>query len=156
MPAPTIYEDEGVLADYMLSVLDAIGTDLQLSASPTSSSDLGHFTEAVNDTLLQYGTDDVASITGTANITKLRAIARMHAWRLAKTRASALYNFSDGSQRLEREKVFDHCVSQLTQAEDDLVGLGIGIAAAPVVKITSLNWRQDPYGPFNPLESGSE
>ncbi|MFW6182848.1 MAG: hypothetical protein ACOC8X_03555 [Chloroflexota bacterium] len=81
MAIPTGYtEDE--LAQYMHETLGADDVARQLDWTPEE----GHYDEAVFETLMAYGTDDIESITGLQNIRRLRAIARRELWRLVMQR----------------------------------------------------------------------
>ena len=73
MAAPTSY-DENTLAVYMDTLLGSLADVLDW----TSGS--GSFDEAINETLLAYGVDDIADAT---DIRKLRTLARREVWALA-------------------------------------------------------------------------
>src|SRR5678816_2742471 len=115
----------------MVSVLDAIAADLGINATPSTSGDLGNMTEPVVDVLIAYGETDITRITGIDNIAKLRAIARVHALKIARRRASVLYNFADGSQRLDLGQIYEHIARELSEAESELGSMGVG-PGAPV------------------------
>lgn len=150
MPIPVSYsEDE--LAAFMLAELGDVGADLGLStAEDDVKGPLGDFTEPVNDVLLDYGTDDIASIEGTTNIKTLRAIGAVHAWRLAQKRAAARYDMTDGTQRLNRGQVFAAIQKQLQQAERIAGALGAtSTASRLVVKVGRMQYAEDPYQPID-------
>lgn len=147
MATPTSYTEDD-LAAYMLGELGDVGADLTLSAAASATKgDLGDFTEPVNDVLLDYGRQDVTAITGEANIAKLRALGKVHAWRLARKRAAARYNFSDGTQRLERAAVFSMIDKELAAAEGIAAELGATASGRLVVKVGTMRYAQDPYAP---------
>lgn len=143
MTVPASYASEAALASYMLGVLGDVGKDLGISMVPTAEGVPGDFAEPINDVLLTYGADTVGVISGTESVAKLRAIARVYAWRLALSRAAARYDFSDGTQSLKRSQVFSQIKSALAQAESDAAALGVG--TAPVVKVGSISYIDDPY-----------
>lgn len=114
MPAPTAYTEQQ-LAIYMLSSIGNLGTVLELTAD--------HFREAVNDTLLAYG--DVDSIGDADDIKKLRALAKVEAWRVAVEQSSGMYNFQSHDGRYDRATIH-------AQA---LVGLGLAENAAAIYTV---------------------
>lgn len=83
MPIPTVYT-ELQLAEYMHQVLgdDEVARDLGWSVVE------GDYDEAVEETMLALGVDDLAGVTGLANIRLLRAVARRELWRLVMQRTA--------------------------------------------------------------------
>lgn len=106
-PIPVSYSEE-TLAAYMLAVLADVGSVLGFDGD--------EFDEAINDTLLAYGEDDIADAT---DIAKLRALARVEAWKLALIAAAARYDVSDGTQSLKRSQILSQIKSALAVAVDD-------------------------------------
>lgn len=86
MPVPTAYTEDQ-LAEYMHSVLGQVAVALGLEA-PLS------YHEAIVDTLLAYG--DGVTIAQATNIKKLRALAKLKAWEVAKAHAAAYVSQSIG------------------------------------------------------------
>lgn len=76
MALPTIY-DEYLLGTYMQEAVKGVADALKL--------ELTDFDEAVNDTLLAYGVTNIAQAT---DIAKLRALAKVEAWRTVVNRAA--------------------------------------------------------------------
>jgi len=154
MPAPTSYSEDD-LAAYMLQELGDVGQDLALSATANATGDLGDFTEPVNDVLLDFGTDDITTISGSADIRGLRALAAVHAWRLARKRAAARYDQADGTQSLKRSQVFGMIDKNLSLAEDIAAALGYGSPASQlVIKVGHIHYVQDPYLPIDESPAG--
>lgn len=154
MPAPASYT-EAQLAVYMLAELGDVGADLGLSTDTSGSLLYGDLTEPVNDVLLDYGTDDIASISGTENIRGLRALGAVHAWRLAQKRAAARYDVADGTQNLKRSQVFGAINKQLAAAESIAAALGYGAAGGKlVVKVGAVRYVEDPFLPIDESPTG--
>jgi len=110
MPVPTSYT-ETTLADFMHDALGNVAGALGYS-SPTS------YSEAVNDTLLAYGTDDISTISGQANIIKLRALSKVFAWRKAVGDLSSRYKFSADGGSYERQQMFENAKATLAMLEE--------------------------------------
>lgn len=104
---------ENELAEYMETVLADLGEDLGLSASA------GDFSESVIDTLLDYGVTAITEISGAKAVRKLRALARVNAWRLAVARCAPHYDFKDGDQSLTRSQLQDQAQEALSIAQAD-------------------------------------
>lgn len=83
MPVPTSYT-ESQLKDYMLSVTSRVATAIQ---DWTAS----NFAEAVTDTLIAYGVDDIADA---EEIGKLRGLARVFAWQAMVEATAAQFDSS--------------------------------------------------------------
>lgn len=149
MPPPTSYtEDE--LASFMLAELGDVGADLGIKADETALGTFGDMTEPVNDVLLDYGTDDISTVTSSYAIRGLRALGSVHAWRLAQKRAAARYDMADGSQNLKRSQLFGQIAKQLQIAEGTAAALGVGAPGSTlVVKVGTIRYTQDPYAPID-------
>jgi hypothetical protein len=92
MPIPSSYT-ENQLRDFMLASLQELGAVLGLTAES--------FAEAVNDTLLAYGVAEIANAT---NVAKLRALARVEAWRAAVAAASARIDWSEAGASFKQSQ----------------------------------------------------
>lgn len=146
MPAPTAYTEDA-LAAYMLQELGDVGDDLGIST--------GGLAEPVNDVLLDYGTDDISTITGVKNIHGLRALAAVHAWRVAFKNATARYDMADGTQNLKRSQVLAGIAKQLLMAESVACTLGYGPAGSGLkITVERVNYVQDPYLPIDESPTG--
>jgi hypothetical protein len=74
MAAPTSYSETS-FKQYLLYAIGAVATSLGWTFSTNQVA------EALNETLLCYGEDDIAAITGAANLLKLRTLGRREIWR---------------------------------------------------------------------------
>lgn len=135
MTAPTTYTTQE-LAEYMHTVLGDVAAALGWSA-PDS------YTEAINETLLTYGVSDIADAT---DIRKLRAIARVEAWKLAVGSLAARYDFGLADrQEFKRSQMLAGAKEALALAQADAASLGVGGGPQQVVGRTRLRYINDPY-----------
>lgn len=135
MAAPSSYSETG-LADYMHTVLGPVATALAYT-SPAS------YVEAVNEALLDYGTDDISTVSGRDNIRKLRALAMVQVWRMVVQQLSTDYDFSAGNSTFNRSQMQKQAAEALSRAEQTAMTLG----ATPgyVVGIDTITHIHDPY-----------
>jgi hypothetical protein len=133
MPVPTSYTEEE-LAQYMHAALGKVAEALGLTA-PDS------YEEAINDALLAYGQTDIAQISGTAGVRKLRALARVAAWRFVIANFAALYDFSADNASYSRSQLLANAEKALKVAEDAAVAYSDAYAGK-IVKVRHVN---DPY-----------
>lgn len=101
---PAVYTDL-TLAEYMETVTRNITAALGWSADD--------FSEAVTDTMIAYGVTDLDDAT---DIPKLRALAKVEAWRTVVDGTAADFNFSADGGNYSREQVHDHAVAALDRA----------------------------------------
>lgn len=131
MAAPVAYTEPELQA-YMLDVLADVASALGMTELSLQ--------EAVNDTLLAYGVADIAAAT---DIPRLRALARVAAWRAALARASSWYRFSADGATYNREQVAKQIRDMLGLAEADAAAYDGGTGGVQVavlaVRLT------DPY-----------
>jgi hypothetical protein len=129
MPIPSSYTEDGI-AQYMLNVLE--------NAGPAAEWTSADFEEQVVDLLLDYGVTDIASAT---DITKLRSLARVQAWRKVVAAVSGDFDFSADEAEYNRRVVFEHARTMLEEAER--------AAAEWLEKLWatqgSMTWEDDPY-----------
>src|SRR4051812_31054161 len=136
MAVPTVYTTTS-LAVYLKYVpgdlLDVLGWD----------TDSPQVQEAVNDALLEYGETDVASISGTDAVRRLRALARRAIWRAIVQATANWYSITDNGQKLERQQVNDQALKALEQADIDCRAAG----ADPALSVNVLHVQRvrDPY-----------
>lgn len=133
MPLPVTYT-ETTLAEYMHSALGDTAVALGWTA-PDS------YDEAVNETMLAYGTTDLSQVAGSANLRRLRAYARVEAWRQAMQYTAADFAFSADGASYSRDQIHEHAKAQLALAEADLLRMGFRIAT------DRLRYVHDPYTP---------
>lgn len=91
MAAPSSYTEQ-TLAEYMHGVL---GNDEMARALSWSVAE-GDYGDAVDETLLAYGVDDISEISGRNNIRKLRTLARRELWRLVMQRTAGMHDTTAG------------------------------------------------------------
>lgn len=146
MAIPTSYTEK-TLGQYMQTLLGAVARGLALNAGPN---DAGDFTEAVNDCLLAYGTEDISTISGIAPITKIRALARVYAWQYVVTNFAALYDFSADGGQYNRSQLFKQAKESLVLAQQ----AALPYDPAYAVQVSVIDHTQDPYRYRSEDESG--
>lgn len=136
MALPASYT-EATLAAYMATELGQLATALGYSGS-------AGYQEAVNGALALYGVADVAQAT---DIAKLRALARLEAWKLAAS--GAAYDFSADGASFSRSQLMDQINARLRAAELEAASYADlpGYAAA----VTGVTYTEDYYA-----DTGSE
>jgi len=137
MAIPSSYTEK-TLAEYMHVMLGKVAEALNLHFNPTDAGDYG---EAVNDALLEYGETTIASITGTANLQKLRALARVAAWQYVINNFAALYDFSADGASYNRSQLFKNAQESLKLAEQAALPYSSNYSA----KIVAVDHKHDPY-----------
>ncbi len=139
MAAPTAYT-EATLAAYMHDVLGNVATALGYLAASS-------YTEAVNETLLQYGVDDIAEVSGQDAIRLLRALARAQAWRKVANDTAGDYDFKTDSTTFNRSQVHKQALLNLTAAisEADALAAELGQATGYVIEKARARYKDDPY-----------
>jgi len=137
MTLPASYTEKS-LAEYMHTLLGKTARALDLHPGPN---DAGDYAESVNDALLAYGTDDIATVSGLASLLKMRILARVAAWQYVVNNFAALYDFSADGGRYNRSQLFEQSKKALELAE--LAALPY--APAYQAKIVSVDHKQDPY-----------
>lgn len=137
MAIPASYTEK-TLAEYMHVMLGKTAKALGLHFDPGGP---GDYAEAVNDALLSYGTEDVATITGIENIKKLRALARVAAWQYVVDNFAALYNFSADGGSYSRGQLFEHAKEALKIAEYNARLLD----SSYTIRIRKVDHVHDPY-----------
>ena len=137
MAAPTSYTEKQ-LAEYMHVMLGKTAKALGLHFDPNGP---GDYVEAVNDALIAYGAENIATITGIANIKKLRVLARVAAWQYVVDNFAALYNFSADGGSYSRGQLFEHAKEALKMAEQ----AALPYASNNVIRIRKMDHVHDPY-----------
>lgn len=138
MAAPSSYS-ETTLAQYMQEVLSEVATILGWTTTPDD------YQTAVDETLLQYGVDDITTVTGRENIKKLRTLARVEVWRQAMAATAGDYDFSADGGRYNRSQVHEQAKAQHAMALQDAMAYGLDNYR---VTIDSINHIHDPYEYF--------
>lgn len=137
MPIPTSYTEK-TLAEYMHTMLGKTARALSLQLSPDGA---GDYAEAVIDALLLYGAENIASITGMANIQKLRALAKVAAWRHVVNNFAALYDFSADGGNYHRGQLFENAQAALKAAERQALSFDPNYS----IRIRKVDHVHDPY-----------
>ncbi|HLE52704.1 MAG TPA: hypothetical protein VI755_11615 [Anaerolineales bacterium] len=137
MAIPAAYTEK-TLGQYMQTLLGKVASALALTAGP---SDAGDFSEAVNDAVLACGTTDISTITGLANITKLRALARVAAWRYVVDNFAALYDFSADGGSYSRSQLFKQAKESLVLAQQ----AALPYDPAYQAQVVAIDQKHDPY-----------
>ncbi|MCX6081786.1 MAG: hypothetical protein NTW32_19850 [Chloroflexi bacterium] len=136
MTVPSVYSEKS-LAEFMQAELGKVAVLLAYAAG---AADAGSYAEAVNESVLRYGSVLIADCT---EILKLRALARVEAWRKACNDLTTVYKFSSDGSSFERETVYRQAVQNLNRA--------LGLAAeydpggAYVISISRAVPVNDPY-----------
>lgn len=135
MTTPTSYT-EATLAAYMHATLGDVASALGW-ASGTAS-----YGEAVNETALAYGVDDITTITGRENIARLRALARAESWRQVMAYTAGDFDFSADGASYNRSQVHAQAKAALQLAEADAMRYG---AYGFDVVVQNVRDVHDPY-----------
>lgn len=129
MTPPTVYT-ETTLAEFMLSELGATAAAVGLT--------LAGLAEAVNEAMLVYPCVVMADAT---NIQKIRAIARVEAWRAVCNQVAGDYDFADAGASYSRSQALQNAQKRLDQALADAAqyypGYQVGTA--------KISFTNDPY-----------
>lgn len=132
MAIPASYT-ESTLRDYMLSVTTNVASALGWTAT--------NFTEAVNDALVAYGVTDVADV---ADIAKLRALAKVEAWRACVDGTAADIEFTADGANFKRNQMHQQALAALERAQSEAVAKGYTTDYAPAIELGSMV-HADPY-----------
>lgn len=131
MAAPSSYT-ESSLADFMISALGEVADTLGWAT-------LADVQEAANDALVLYGASDAASA---SNIPKLRALARVAAWRMAVASLAARFDFTTDQQSFRRSQMLEGAQKALAQVEADAMVYGL---SGYSVELQNVRFVHDPY-----------
>jgi hypothetical protein len=139
MPVPSSYTEK-TLAEFMHVKLGNVAKALDLHFVPDGP---GDYAEAVNDALLLYGAEDISTISDTAGIRKIRALAMVAAWRHVVTNFAALFDFSADGASYNRSQLFDQASKALQLAED--AASEYSTSGAYTARLISVDHIHDPY-----------
>ena len=137
MPVPTAYTEKE-LAEFMHKRLGKVAKVLQLHLDPNGP---GDYEEAVTDSLLAYGTDDIATISGAEKIQRLRALALVAIWHHVITNWTTLYDFQADGSSYDRSQMFKNAQEALKLAETQ----ALPYSSTYFARITPIDHRHDPY-----------
>jgi hypothetical protein len=146
MAVPASYTEK-TLAQFVHVSLGRVAKALALNFGPN---DAGDYAEVINDTLLAYGTENIASITGVDNIQKLRTLAKAAAWQHVVNNFAALYDFSADGGQYSRSQMFKQAKESLELAQR----AALPYDTAYQVKVVAIDHKQDPYRYLTEDESG--
>lgn len=136
MAIPSSYT-EFTLASYMLTVTTNVAAALGWDAD--------NFEEAVNDALVAYGVTDIADAT---DIAKLRAIAKVEAWRAVVDGTAADIEFTADGANFKRNQMHSQALAALERAQAEAVAKGYislePAIEAPAIALGVMQWS-DPY-----------
>lgn len=142
MAIPTSYT-EATLKGYMLATLSDLGTVLGLATS--------NFDEAFNDALLAYGVTDIANAT---DIPKLRAFAKVEAWKVAVNAASGRIDWSEAGASFKQSQYRTAARDGLALAQSEAAQYGGGMAGYEVTVGQMV--LHDPYAWSEEEQAASE
>lgn len=133
MPVPTSYTEDQ-LKTFMVASLADVATVLGWSVATAQ------VVEAVYDALFAYfgGTGAIADAT---DMPKLRAAARVAAWRAAVGALAAKYDVTLDSQSFRRGSLLANAEKALEKAEREATALGVGSTVGVVLTVK----HTDPY-----------
>ena len=137
MPIPSAYTEK-TLAEYMHLMLGKTAQALDLHFGPD---DAGDYAQAVQDALLDYGAEDIAAISGVDGIRKLRALAKVAAWRHVVNNFAAFYDTSADGASYTRSQLFKQAKESLELAEDEALPYSPNYSA----RLVRVDHRHDPY-----------
>lgn len=139
MPVPSSYTEKS-LAEYMYKAIGKVAPFLKIQLGTVDAGDLS---EAVNDALIAYGTDNISLITGLSNIQKLRAVAEAAVWKYVVANFTVLYDFSADGATYNRSQVYKQARESLESSLTLLIASGYSVSYA--VKVKKANYTNDPY-----------
>lgn len=108
--------------------------------------DGGSYDEALNDALVGYGLDDVTTVTGRANLGKLRAHARAAVWACAVKSLAAWVNHSADGRSFSDGALQASAAENYKQAINELIRLD---TAAYSVTVQTVRDRHSPFHPIS-------
>jgi hypothetical protein len=137
MPLPANYTEE-TLATYLHTTLGGTATTLGWTAEAS-------YAEIVNDALLLYDetVEDITTITGRANLAKLRKLALLASWRVVLAQSAALYDQNADGADLSRSQIHKAASENVARLESECAEWLPLVAGE--MKIFSVEHTADPY-----------
>lgn len=114
MALPLTYT-EPTFAAFLHGLLGKVA--LVLGYTAPGADNVGGYGEAINEALAAYGTDTIASVTGQANLIKLRKLGALEAWRMAQRDAAGYVNWSADGQQYSESDLHEAITKNLQGAE---------------------------------------
>lgn len=143
MAVPSSYT-ELTLAGFMHKTIEDLTKSLGFN-EPTAGL-LGPYEEAVNQTLIDYGTATISTITGLENIAKLRAIAKVQVWHLVLNVITGDYDFRTAvDSQFLRSQFFKQAQKRLDDAVEEARRYGAYAQSTYIVERSSIRSIHDPY-----------
>jgi hypothetical protein len=136
MALPIEYS-EVTFAEYLHGLLYGISGVLGWSVADDS------YAEIINDTLVSYGAADITTITGEANLVRLRTIGKYQVWRAAVDGLASKYDYRQNNETFDLEKLQAHANVALRQAEQAASAYGVGSYTIRTQRVVR---TQEPYG----------
>lgn len=112
MAAPTTYT-ELTFKQYLHTALGAVAEVLGWTVAD------GAYNEIVNETLLAYGVDSIASVSGRDNIRKLRALGRVELWRAVVSETATDFDYKADGGDYKRSQAHQQAKAALEAAQDE-------------------------------------
>lgn len=140
MPLPANYTEVS-FAEYLHSQLYGVAGALGWTVADDS------YAEIITDTLVAYGESDIETITGEANLVKLRALGKYRVWCAAVDGLAAKYDYATNNQRFDLSQMQKMARTALQQAEQAAGAYGVGNYAIRVGRVIR---TQEPYSYIDP------
>ena len=106
----------------------------------------GSYDEIVNDALAAYGASDISTITGAANIQKLRTLARVYAMRRVVNQYASKFDFSADGNSVSRSQLNDMAGKALARFESE------AMAWLPEYAV-NVQRVDHPHNPYNSIDA---
>ncbi|MCC7017833.1 MAG: hypothetical protein IT564_11590 [Rhodospirillales bacterium] len=139
MAAPTSYT-ETTLREYLHGRLGSLASVLGWNVAD------GSYNEAVNDVLLAYGTADITTVSGAANINLLRAYGRYFLWKsVAEATVNEIdYTHADSGATYKHSQIHKQAKDMMKLVADEIVALG-GDVSGYEITAYEIEYTDDMY-----------
>lgn len=134
MAIPSVYT-ETTLADYMHDVLKDVADLLGWSVVNND------YDEAINETLLSMGVDDISEVTGRENLRKMRSFARMHVWQTVVNATAGNYDFKADGGSFNRSQIHEQALIALQVSQMEVLSFNDQYR----VGLDHIDFKHDPY-----------
>lgn len=138
MALPTSYT-EAELKAFIHSDLGAHAEYLEWTVAT------GSYDEIVNDALAMYGASSISTITGAANIQKLRTLARLYAMVRVVNQYATKYDFSADGNSVSRSQLHEMAKAELVRIENE----AMQYTSAYAVNVQRVD---HPHNPYNSID----
>jgi len=139
MAAPASYT-ETTFKTYLHGRLGSLASVLKWNVAD------GSYNEAVNDALLAYGTADITTVSGAANINLLRAYGRYFLWKsVAEATVNEIdYTHADSGATYKHSQIHKQAKDMMNTAAADIAALGGDISGYEVTAY-DIEYTDDMY-----------